>query len=152
MFLWGELPIADARLVKLGKGISLGWVRVVPSQSGRDGAVRASLASGVNVRELLSRPLGQVLTAASGTVLAGLHMFYLPDSGLDSNWHVGLSMAQDSVMRFGPDLIFNYGPLGWLDTGAVTTQSIARWRLGFGVVATFLALLVVDFRTVRRRR
>ena len=102
------------------------------------------------MRELLGRPVGQVLVAALGTLVAGLHRFYLPDWDLDPSWQAGMSMAQDSAIRFGPDLVFTYGPLAWLDTGAITTQSIAQWRLGFGIAATFVALLVA-LRLVNRR-
>ena len=107
-------------------------------------------SSGVNVRELLGRPVGQVLVATIGTILAGLHRFYLPDWDVDPSWQVAMSMAQDSNLRFGPDLAFTYGPLAWLDTGAITTQSLAQGRLVFGIAATFFALLVT-LRLVNRR-
>lgn len=92
--------------------------------------------------QVLSRRSGRAIVAALGSLLGGLHKYVLPGPDLDPSWQVGMSMAHEKSMRFGPDLAFTYGPLAWLDTGAVTSQSIAIWRLGFGFAATFLALYV----------
>ncbi len=37
-----------------------------------------------------------------------------PDSGLDRSWQIGLHMAAISKFQFGTDIIFTFGPLGFL--------------------------------------
>lgn len=36
---------------------------------------------------------------------------------IDASWHESLVMAIDNGFVFGRDFIFNYGPLGYLNTG-----------------------------------
>lgn len=52
--------------------------------------------------------------------------------GLDPSWQYALSRAADDKLIFGQDIIFTYGPLGYLVTGAVRNQN-------------FLSILVFRF-------
>ncbi len=39
-----------------------------------------------------------------------------PGVGIDASWHLSLAMAVEQGLIFGTDFIFNYGPLGYLNT------------------------------------
>ena len=42
-----------------------------------------------------------------------------PRVGLDESWRAGLAMAAHHGLHFGPDLLFTYGPLGFLENGGL---------------------------------
>lgn len=46
--------------------------------------------------------------------------------GIDASWHQALVMAIDNNFTFGKDFIFNYGPLGFINTGLLP-KSISNW-------------------------
>jgi hypothetical protein len=52
--------------------------------------------------------------------------FDRPGIGLDASWNAGLAMAVKQGLHWGKDLVFTYGPLGFLQTGSVwfTGQSV----------------------------
>jgi len=59
-----------------------------------------------------------------------------PTVGLDPSWQAGLAMARDHHIAWGPDLVFTYGPLGFL-------QSSNYYFYGQSVLATFYQAGVV---------
>jgi hypothetical protein len=54
-----------------------------------------------------------------------------PDMSLDRNWLIGLQQAAQDGLRYGHDIVYTYGPLGFLAEGAPF--------LGFTSVLSFLA-------------
>ena len=58
-------------------------------------------------------------------VFTALALFTLPTpldgagAGLDPSWVIGLHLAADKGMIFGRDLVFTYGPLGYLSARAL---------------------------------
>jgi hypothetical protein len=54
----------------------------------------------------------------------------VPQAGLDPGWMLGLSWARGGHLRFGRDVVFTYGPWGWLsapvavDVGAVVAGGL----------------------------
>ena len=56
-----------------------------------------------------------------------------PGSGADASWGAGLALAQDQGLHFGRDIVFTYGPLGFLTTSSVyiVWQSIVAMVLAF---------------------
>ena len=64
--------------------------------------------------------------------------------GLDSSWVFGLNYLAHSHFKFGPDIIFTYGPLGFIYLPEMIGQNIAIalvvrgfiWFLLFGKIAT----------------
>jgi hypothetical protein len=42
------------------------------------------------------------------------NLIYWPSAGLDSSWVVGINMASAEKMQFGKDIVFTFGPLGFL--------------------------------------
>src|SRR3954453_11299620 len=67
--------------------------------------------------EGLQRPLRH-LVIALGLIAAVLLSCpwgqRLPASGLDQGWMLGLTWARDLHLHFGSDVLFTYGPWGWL--------------------------------------
>jgi hypothetical protein len=45
--------------------------------------------------------------------------FQTPGAGLDPSWNAGLAMAVDQGLHFGKQVVFTYGPLGFLNTRMV---------------------------------
>lgn len=69
----------------------------------------------------------------------------LPTYGLDPSWQAGLHMAAHQDLRWGSELLFTFGPLGWLrdptywyeDSGRLAVAWLAGTRLiTFGVLWT----------------
>ncbi|MBS1675780.1 MAG: hypothetical protein JST08_00195 [Actinobacteria bacterium] len=65
--------------------------------------------------------------------------FKAPGVGLDASWNAGLAMAVDQGLRFGKEVVFTYGPLGFLNSRLV-------WFDGLGVLSfLYAAALYVLF-------
>jgi hypothetical protein len=58
-----------------------------------------------------------------------------PAPGLDNSWQAGLALAQQQGLHFGRDVVFTYGPLGFL----TVPRLFVVWS---GVAAVVLALLL----------
>src|SRR5919112_2457991 len=97
------------------------------------------------------RTRGRTFTASAGSILhprrgpvkdpalwaTGIVVFVLSwpvasidaEAGLDPSWQIGLHQAVHQGLDFGPEMLFTYGPLGFL------TQPILVWpwttRLAF---------------------
>lgn len=73
-----------------------------------------------------------------------------PGPGLDSSWNAGLAMAVDEGLSFGKDVVFSYGPLGFL-------QAQGLWVDGLSVIAfiwsaaVYVAFCVALVWALRRR-
>ena len=61
---------------------------------------------------------------------------------IDASWHESLVMAIDKGFVFGRDFIFNYGPLGYLNTGLLP-KSVPVWVLVAAEVFTLLNYLII---------
>jgi hypothetical protein len=61
---------------------------------------------------------------------------------IDASWHESLVMAIDKGFVFGRDFIFNYGPLGYLNTGLIP-KSVSIWVLVAAEVFTLLNYLII---------
>jgi hypothetical protein len=61
--------------------------------------------------------------------------FDRPGIGLDASWNAGLAMALDQGLHWGRDIVFTYGPLGFLQSGSV-------WFSGQSVLAFLYSGLV----------
>ncbi len=62
--------------------------------------------------------------------------FYPMGSGLDASWAVGLNEASNRHLVYGRDIVFTYGPLGFilfpLELGSNLVHAIP-FRMGLGV-------------------
>jgi hypothetical protein len=100
---------------------------------GRDGRARLSwrsMASGAAMAESRARVLDRLphparrflLNRVVQVALAGVAIAWLtwpvetlvPGPGVDSSWRAGLSMAAHQSLDFGQEVVFSYGPLGFL--------------------------------------
>lgn len=61
---------------------------------------------------------------------------------IDASWHESLVMAIDKGFIFGRDFIFNYGPLGYLNTGLLP-KSVPIWVLVSAEVFSLLNYLII---------
>ena len=74
---------------------------------------------------------------------------FASSSGLDPSWHIGLHLAAHLRLRFGQDIVFTYGPLGFLSE----PQLVYRWTAAAAVVYAVLvqlAFIWVVYVLVRR--
>ncbi len=79
------------------------------------------------------------LAAAAVALLAWRVGMNPPGPGLDPSWNAGLAMAAEEGLQFGNEIVFTYGPLGFL-------QSQYIWFSDLGVLAfLFSAALYVAF-------
>ncbi|MGE0712896.1 MAG: hypothetical protein AB7N76_11430 [Planctomycetota bacterium] len=68
-----------------------------------------------------------------------------PERGLDGSWEWALHMARLQGLRFGPELVYTYGPLGYLDTELFvpgTALALLAARLLFAATFAFTAVWV----------
>jgi hypothetical protein len=71
----------------------------------------------------------------------------LPTMNLDDSWQVVLEYAVVKNMQFGTDIVFTYGPLGYLGTsiskGLLGTQRIVSAFIGAGITAWAVVFLAM---------
>jgi hypothetical protein len=58
-----------------------------------------------------------------------------PDSALDGSWRYLLAIAQERHLVFGRDVIFTYGPLGWISGRLDVPQHAIALRIALGGIA-----------------
>jgi hypothetical protein len=93
------------------------------------------------VRRLLSRPsTGAIALAGVAVALLDWRVgINAPAAGLDPSWNAALAMATKEGLRFGQDIVFSYGPLGFLHGPYV-------WYGDLGVLAfLYTAAIYVGF-------
>jgi hypothetical protein len=74
---------------------------------------------------------------------------FIPENGLDPSWQIALSLAADHRLDFGHDIVFSYGPLGFLAHPRLVTTPTAVGALLFAAVAQFALCAVVLWRARR---
>jgi hypothetical protein len=74
--------------------------------------------------------------------------FDRPGIGLDASWNAGLAMAVEQGLHWGRDIVFTYGPLGFLQTGSVwfTGQTVLSFLYSGLVYVVFCVGLVWALR------
>jgi hypothetical protein len=60
-----------------------------------------------------------------------------PTTHLDSSWAIALHLAVDRGLDFGRDIVFTYGPLGFLSQPVLVTNKTALAAFAFAVAAQF---------------
>jgi len=90
----------------------------------------------------VSRALGwSVLFLA---LMVGIFTFPLmPGSGLDPSWRIALGYMYDHGMQFGRDVVFTYGPLGFVMSN--TFSGLLFWSLIAGQITLAVISAVVIF-------
>ena len=64
--------------------------------------------------------------------------FETPGPGLDPSWNAGLAMAVHHGLRFGPEIAFTYGPLGFLQSRLVFFGDLAVLSFLYGAALYIL--------------
>jgi hypothetical protein len=75
--------------------------------------------------------------------------FETPGPGIDPSWNAGLAMAVDQGLRFGHDIVFTYGPLGFLNSPLVFFGGLSV--LSFLYAAALFVLFCVGLVWALRR-
>jgi hypothetical protein len=73
----------------------------------------------------------------------------VPIAGVDSSWAVGLQMATRQGLDFGRDIVFTYGPLGWLQEPTAAISPFPELG-GLYILAIRIALGIALVWTLRR--
>jgi len=73
----------------------------------------------------------------------------MPSAGLDPSWMLALEQARRQRLRFGSQLVFTYGPWGFLDYPVALGRFSLLAATAFAVVTIVVAWVVFD-RAVRR--
>src|SRR3990170_8837757 len=63
-----------------------------------------------------------------------------PMSGLDPSWRIGLNMAMMKNFQFGQDIVYNFGPLGYLFQPTYVDFILWAISSSFTVIIHFLFL------------
>jgi hypothetical protein len=66
-----------------------------------------------------------------------------PESGLDASWQLALHLSANQRFSFGRDIVFTYGPLGFLAHPRLVTAPTAAAALAFAALAQFSICAIV---------
>src|SRR5476651_2326456 len=81
-------------------------------------------------------------------LVAGIFNFPLmPGSGLDPSWRMALGYMFEHGMQFGRDVVFTYGPLGFIMSK--TFSGIQFWSLIAGQLTLAIISATVDRKSTR---
>lgn len=110
--------------------------RSVASELANDGAA-------LRMFHFLRRPWRQenqfaLMALATCALLAASPVALTPGDGLDRSWLTALNLARPSSLRFGRDILFTYGPWGYLDYPTGTS----RQNLVVGSLFAFVSVAV----------
>ena len=106
-----------------------------PSSCGRDHL------RGVQERRHRLGPLS-VVVLALGALTAWPPWTLRPGHDIDPSWQVALHLAHQAHLSWGRDVLFSYGPLGFIDVPSVLTRSSLPLGLLYGALCVLLVVLV----------
>jgi len=66
---------------------------------------------------------------------------HFPSAGLDPSWQLGMNLAYSEGMKFGKDVAFTYGVLGFLNTPMLLDYNLWKWSLLFCLFFSFFYIL-----------
>lgn len=100
------------------------------------------------VKQVLRRYLGSLLVAVAVAFIC--YPVLIPDVGWepDQSWAAALHMANHQGLVFGRDLVFTYGPLGWITTATMFYETSGA----IAIAVRFPLLIAVAFVIWRRLR
>lgn len=86
-----------------------------------------------------------LFVAAFGNTLMDFIPLWMPEGGLDPSWSQALQVARERGFHFGSDIIFTYGPLGFLLSSFYHPGQI-YFFIGFWSLINFLLIVsIFDF-------
>jgi hypothetical protein len=83
------------------------------------------------------------------TVLTWHVASVVPHAGMDNSWQIGLTQAASQGLDFGRDVVFTYGPLGFLATPLLGIGHAGWVALAFAILAQLALAVVVLAKATR---
>src|SRR5882672_3418958 len=89
-----------------------------------------------------------VLAAAVITVVARPVVSLTPGWGVEASWRAALNMAANQDLHFGSDIVFAYGPAGWLLLPVYWFENTGALAVAYSFAELFVlsALLIAVLR------
>jgi len=129
------------------QGVDLRLEETPPSPNRLD-LVKTRSAAGL--AEVRARPRIAWAALVALLVVASWPLVYIePGAGLDNSWAIGLNIAVQHGLAFGNQVVFTYGPLGFVANPTVVTPGLFRVALLVAIVLQ--ALLVLTLLVCLRR-
>jgi len=100
-------------------------------------------------RGKVAKRTGWILVGVAG-LLTLPALVAVPSAGIDPSWEMGLHLARDHGMVVGRDVVFNYGPWGFLNVPLTLTRSLWLASVTYRL-AVHLALFVAVGGWMQRR-
>lgn len=72
-----------------------------------------------------------------------------PTSGLDPSWRIGLNMATINNFQFGKDIVFTFGPLGFLYSPTYTDYKLWTISSSFTLITHFIFLSSIALLAIK---
>ena len=94
-------------------------------------------------------PIGLLLTALALALMSWPYLSLEPDVGLDPSWRTGLHMAFEQGLDAGTQVLFSYGPLGFLRVPQYAFADTTRLAFAYTFVVQ-LALCLALLWALRR--
>lgn len=66
-----------------------------------------------------------------------------PETGLDNSWHIALALAAQHGLDFGHDVVFTYGPLGFLSEPVLVSWTAGGLAFAYALLAQLVVTTVV---------
>jgi hypothetical protein len=107
-------------------------------------ATIARLAQPADLSWKLLLPVGLFLALVTWEVPT-----VVPSTGFDASWQLALNLAAVHGLEFGRDVIFTYGPLGFLSEPLVVSGTTVALGFGFALVAQVALAAIVLAATAR---
>jgi hypothetical protein len=98
---------------------------------------------------LRGRPIPTWLLGGLVALLSWKPQFGMPGVGLDASWNAGLQMAADRGLEFGSEVVFTYGPLGFLRSTTLWHDDLAILAFLYSA-AIYVALCISLVWALRR--
>ncbi|HEV7400581.1 MAG TPA: hypothetical protein VGN84_09975 [Solirubrobacterales bacterium] len=72
-----------------------------------------------------------------------------PSPGLDPSWGAGLQMAAHDGLVFGREVVFTYGPLGFLSVPTLWYQDLGAAAVAYAALVHILACTLILWAALR---
>lgn len=78
------------------------------------------------------------------SILTAPNLFSPPHAGLDNSWKIGLNLALIKKLQFGKDIVFTFGPLGFLYRPVLCNVGLWTISCAFGILVhlTLVSLII----------
>jgi hypothetical protein len=100
----------------------------------------------------MRRRLSALSVAAGFIVLTWLAQGLSPATGLESGWMLGLNLANQTGLEHGTEVMFTYGPLGWVARPrAFEVDTVLGYVANTSAIIGGLAFILLCTRAIHQR-